>query len=483
VELRDYLRIARRRWKLIIGCMMAAIAVASVVTFQTTPQYSSSARLFVSTSQSDSSQAYQGSLFSAQRVTSYADLVSGREVSSRVIDRLGLDITPSALSDKISATVVPETVILQISVTDPNPRTAQRLTQAVSEELTTFVSELETPPGKRNAPIKATVVDAASLPTAPVSPQPMRNIGLAAILGLLIGLGTAVLRELLDTTVKNHEEIVETTNAPVMANIAYDSSAAKRPLVTSLDSHAPRVEAFRVLRTNMQFVDVDKESKVFTITSSVPEEGKTTTATNLAITLAQAGQKVLLLEADLRRAKVAGQLQLEPAVGLTTVLVGRIDLWDAVQNHSVSNLSVLTSGAIPPNPSELLQSQAMGEVLNRLRKEFDVIVVDAPPLLPVTDAALLAAQSDGALVVVRHGKTTRDQLRHAIERLESVDARALGVVLNMVPQRKSGDSYYGYGYGYGYAPEAGRRSKPSAKRSKNEDASLDESGVKSERSR
>ncbi len=392
-------------------------------------------------------------------------------------------MAPSALSDKVSATVVPETVILQISVTDPSPQTAQRLTQAVSEELTTFVSELETAPGKRNAPIKATVVDAASLPTTPVSPQPMRNIGLAAILGLLIGLGSAVLRELLDTTVKNHEEVVETANAPVMANIAYDPSASKRPLVTSLDSHAPRVEAFRVLRTNMQFVDVDKESKVFTITSSVPEEGKTTTATNLAITLAQAGQKVMLLEADLRRPKVAGQLQLESAVGLTTVLVGRVDLWDAVQNHSVPNLSVLTSGAIPPNPSELLQSQAMGEVFNRLRKEFDVIVVDAPPLLPVTDAALLAAQSDGALVVVRHGKTTRDQLRHAIERLESVDARALGVVLNMVPQRKSGDSYYGYGYGYGYAPEAGRRSKPSTKKSKHDASSLEEPGVKSERSR
>src|SRR5680860_397476 len=196
-----------------------------------------------------------------------------------------------------------------------------------------------------------------------------------------------------------------------------------------------------------------RRSACCTVTSSVPEEGKTTTATNLAITLAQAGQKVMLVEADLRRPKVAGMLRLESAVGLTTVLVGRVDLREAIQDHSVPNLSVLTSGALPPNPAELLQSLAMGEVLTRLRAEYDVIIIDAPPLLPVTDAALLASQSDGALIVVRHGKTTRDQLRHAIERLDSVDARALGVVLNMVPNRKSGDSYYGYGYGYGYAPE------------------------------
>jgi capsular exopolysaccharide synthesis family protein len=183
----------------------------------------------------------------------------------------------------------------------------------------------------------------------------------------------------------------------------------------------------------------------------------------VAITMAQAGQKVLLVEGDLRRPKIADNLQLETAVGLTTVLVGRIELEDAIQEHAVPNLSVLTSGAIPPNPSELLQSQSMKDVLSHLRKEYDVIVIDAPPLLPVTDAALIAAQSDGALVVVRHSKTTKDQLRHAVERLEAVDARALGVVLNMVPQRRASDSYYGYGYGYGYAPEVGRRSSKSKK--------------------
>ena len=468
MELRDYLRIAHRRWKLILGCVLAAVAAAALVTFQTTPQYSSSARLFVSTAPSDSGDAYTGSLFSAQRVTSYADLVTGEELSRRVIDELGLDMEPTDLAGKISATVVPETVIMQISVTDSSPEQAQRLAQAVAQEVADFVAELETPPGKANAPIKATIVDAASLPQTPVSPQPVRNIGLAAILGLLLGLGAAVLRELLDTTVKSHEDVAETTGAAVMANIAYDSSAVKKPLITSLDSHAPRIEAFRVLRTNMQFVDVDKDSKVFVVTSSLPVEGKTTTSENLAITMAQAGNRVVLVDGDLRRSKIGENMQLEGAVGLTTVLVGQVPLADALQPSSVSGLSVLTSGATPPNPSELLQSRAMNDVIAKLRSEFDVIIIDAPPLLPVTDAALLTAQSDGALLVVRHGKTTKDQVRHSVERLEAVGGRILGVVLNMVPSRGADSSYgYGYGYGYGYAPEPGRRkSDPAEKKDK-----------------
>lgn len=483
MELRDYLRIARRRWRLILGCLLTAVAVASLVTYNMTPQYSSTARLFISTAQSDSAQAYQGSLFSAQRVTSYADLATGRELASRVIKRLDLHTDPGTLAKKVSATVTPETVILQVSVTDPSPVRAQRLTQAYAEELTGFVSDLETPPGKKRAPIKATIVDAAAVPQTPVSPQPLRNIGLAAVLGLLLGLGAAVLRELLDTSVKTNEDVTEAAGAPVMGSIAFDPQTTKRPLVTSLDSHAPRVEAFRVLRTNMQFVDIDTANKAVVVTSSVPQEGKTTTALNLAITLAQAGQRVLLMDADLRRPKVADNLRLEPTVGLTTVLVGRVELHEAVQPYTVEGLDVLASGAIPPNPAELLQSNAMADLMVRVRKEYDVVVVDAPPLLPVTDAALITAQGDGALLVVRHGKTTKDQLRHAIDRLEHVGARPLGVVLNMIPSRRLGDPYYGYGYGYGYgyAPESGRRRgeterKSSSARTRRPEGTLEDLG-------
>ena len=455
MELSDYLRIMRRRWKLIVSCLVVATAVAAAVTFQMTPQYASSARLFVSTTPSNTGEAYTGSLFSAQRVTSYADLAAGQELSSRVIDSLGLDMDPAELAANVEATVVPETVILEVSVTDPDPEQAQVLTKAVASELTAYVAELETPPGSDRPLLKASVVDPAVLPTTPVSPKPVRNLGLAAILGLLLGLGLAVLRELLDTTVKNPADAADASESPVMAGINFDQSAVNEPLVTSLSSHAPRVEAFRVLRTNLQFISVDGDSKVFVVTSSLPGEGKSTTATNLAITLAQAGQSVLLIDGDLRRPQVTNMLGMDGSVGLTTALVGKISVEDAVQLHPETGLHVLASGAVPPNPAELLQSHAMHDLLELIRKRFDITIVDAPPLLPVTDAALLASQADGALLVVRHGKTTRDQVRASRDRLNAVEARALGVVLNMVPMK--GKQYgYGYGYGYGYAPEADR---------------------------
>lgn len=209
-----------------------------------------------------------------------------------------------------------------------------------------------------------------------------------------------------------------------------------------------------MLRTNLQFLDLGNQPKSFVITSAVPGEGKTSTATNLAIALAQAGKRVLLVDGDLRRPRVAKLLGLESAVGLTTVLVGRSDLADSIQVHQESGVHFLSSGPVPPNPTEILQARATHELFDALRGMYDHVVVDAPPLLPVADAAIMATDVDGAIIVVRHGKTTREQLGQAIARIDQVGGRTFGVVVNMTPRRGKG---YGYGYGYaevyGYAPE------------------------------
>ena len=357
------------------------------------------------------------------------------------------------LRELVEATVVPETVILEITATHPDPEVAAQVAQAYAEQLQDLVRELETPQGETRALIKATIVDDAEVPDDAVSPQPARNLALAAVLGLLLGMGLAVARELLDTSLTTSDDIGDVTDAPILGNIASDEAANLAPL-TVLSSATPWAEAFRVLRTNMQYVEVDEEQKVIVMTSALPGEGKSTTAINLALTTAMAGQRVVLVEADLRRPLMAGRLGLDGAVGTTNVLIGKVSLADALQRYADTGLQVLTCGPIPPNPSELLQSHAMESLLADLRRDFDVIIIDAPPLLPVTDAALLAAQADGAVVVVRHGRTTRDQLQHSLERLEAVDAKALGVVINLAPSRKNRTGYgYGYGYGYGFESE------------------------------
>ena len=461
MELQDYWRTIRRRWGLVVGCLVLVIAVAAIWTWTVTPLYSSTTRIFVSTSQSDENSAYTGNLFATQRVASYADLVTSNQLAERVAAELG-DRDPGDLREKVTATSVPETVILEIAATDADPESAAAIAQAYAEQLQDLVEELETPRGGNNALIKATLIDDAQVSASPVSPNPIRNLALAAVLGLLLGVGAAVARELLDTSIKGAEDIAEITTSPVLGNIFKHPDANLAPS-TVLMTASPWAEAFRVLRTNMQYVDVDHDQKVLVLTSSLPGEGKTTTAVNLAVTLSQAGHRVALIECDLRRPLVAERLELDPTVGTTSVLIGKVSAADAMQRYAGTDLDVMVCGHIPPNPSELLQSQAMEALLVELRTRYDVVILDAPPLLPVTDAALLATRTDGAVVVVSHGRTTRDQLATAIERLESVDAATLGVVFNMTPTKKAGGAY-GYGYGYGYAPleesaaeKAGRR--------------------------
>ncbi|MGW0232032.1 polysaccharide biosynthesis tyrosine autokinase [Actinopolymorpha singaporensis] len=464
MELRDYLKVLRRRWRLIATVVLLAIAASAAATVQMTPKYASTVRLFVSAQSGDTVDAYQGSLLSEQRVASYADIVTGPEIAQRVVDRLDLDESRAALSRQIKAEVAPNTVILRITVIDASPRRAQRLAMAVATEFTSFVQQLETAPGKKQPPIKASVLGPPETPRNPVEPRPIRNLGIGAVLGLLLGIGMAALRDSLDTSIRRADDLTQLVGAPNLSSMPFDHRAGKRRIITDLDASAPRVEAFRVLRTNLQFTNVDQPSKVFVLTSSVPDEGKTSTACNLAITLAQAGKRVVLVEGDLRRPRIAEYLGLEPAIGLTTVLIGRVALSTALQEWGTPGLSVLTSGQLPPDPAELLQSKAMAGVVDELRRSFDVVLIDSPPLLPVTDGALLAAQAHGALLVVRFGMTTRDQVRGSVERLNSVHARLVGTVLNRCPQRGTAESY-GYGYGYQRRTPAitGRSPSPNAK--------------------
>lgn len=454
MDLTDYVSVARAHRWLIALTTLLVVGLALAVTLVQTPQYEATTRLFISTSASEEATLNQGGQFSVQRVQSYADLLNGDEISRRVVKRLNLNEKPLELTKQIEASAKLNTVILVIKVTDPSPDRAQALARAVANEFVAFVGELETPPGQEQATVKATIVDAASKPESPVSPKPLRNLALGLVLGALLGSGLAVLRESFDSSVRSAKVVEELAGAPLLGAVTYDPKAVEEPIITALDPYSPRVEAFRMLRTNLQFINPDQDHKVFVVTSSLPGEGKTTTATNLALILAKGGERVALVEGDLRRPRVAEYLRLESAVGLTTVMLNRATIDDALQESG--SVRVLTSGRLPPNPAELIKSDAMRTIIKDLRNQFDYVLIDAPPLLPVTDASLLATQADGAILVVRHGGTTHDQVAAAANRIEQVNARIIGVILNMAP--KGGAGRYGYGYeyfhGYGYAPDA-----------------------------
>lgn len=455
MDLRDYFRTIVKRWRIVAACFLVGICLASVATLTATPVYQAEAQLFVSvqTGSDDASAANQGNNFAQQRVTSYAAIVSSPLVLEPVIADLGLTDGAAGLSGRVTASVPLNTNLLNVVVTDTDPARAAQVANAVSSQFARVIADLEKPADTGRSLVKVTVVRQAGVPTAPIEPRAALNLALGGLLGLMLGVGLAVLRETLDTTVKSSDDIARIDTAEgvsILGGIAHDSDAAKRPLIVQADPHSTRAEAFRQLRTNLQFVDIDNPPRSIVITSSLPGEGKSTTAANLALTLAQAGLRVALVEADLRRPKVSAYLGLENAVGLTSVLIGRARVSDLLQQWGHLPLNVLPSGPTAPNPSELLGSHHMRAVIEELETTHDVVLLDAPPLLPVTDAAVLSALAGGALVVVRVGRTRREQLGRAIDNLRAVDARVLGVVLNMTPSRNRAYGYENYG---SYAPE------------------------------
>jgi capsular exopolysaccharide synthesis family protein len=454
LDLRDYFRILVKRWRLLLIPTLLCVAAGVGTTVAATPIYQASAQLFISVQAgTDVTSLAQGNSFSQGRVPSYAEIVTSPSVTRAVVDQLKLDITPEQLAGQITAEVPPSTVLINLSVTDTQAKRAADIANAVAKRFATVVEELERPVGTGRTPVKLSVTQPARSPDSPVAPKPAQNISLAFLLGLSLGVGLAVLRESLDTSVKSTDDLARAAGVPALGAIVFDRQAAKNVVVTNGDPHSPRAEAFRQLRTNLQFVDVDRQPELIVITSPVPNEGKTTTAVNLAASLAEVDISVCLVDGDLRRPSVADALGLVRDAGLTSVLIGQARLEDVLQSAG-PNFSVLTSGPVPPNPSELLASAQMGMMLRDLASRFDLVIVDTPPLLPVTDGAVLASQVDGALLVVRAGKTSRDQVARAAEALRKVGARTLGAVLNMAPSK--GPSAYYYSYSYSYRPDVSR---------------------------
>lgn len=450
MEIADYLRILRKRWLVILVLALVGIAASATVTLLMTPQYRATTQVFVYVPSSGTvGELAQGGSFAQNQVRSYAEAVSTPRVLEDVVTRLGLDETAEQLGGSVTAEAPLNTVNIEISVVRESPAEAADIANATTTSFEAVIDDIT------SGQVSVNVLREASVPQVPISPNANLNLALGLLIGLAIGVGLAVLLEVLDTRIRGQRDVEALTASPIIGGIAFDPNAAARPLIVQDDPHSPRAEAFRTLRTNLQFLDIEPGARSFVVTSSVPGEGKSTTSANLAIALADSGARVVIIDADLRRPKLADYMGLEGAVGLTDVLIQRASLSDVLQPWGRRGLNVLPAGSVPPNPSELLGSRAMQSLVHALEQEFDVVLIDMPPLLPVTDAALVSKMTKGALVVAAAGKTDRAELQGALAALENVGAKVSGVIITMLPT-KGPDAYgygrYGYG-GYGYTAE------------------------------
>lgn len=450
MDVREYVLIARKRWLSIAVCAVLGGVLGLIYGLVGPSIYSAQTQEFIAISgTSDPASAFGGSSFTLQRVESYEKVVDSPATLEPVIKELGLQMGVPELAGMVTAANPKQTVLLTITVQGRSPQLVADIANSVAVHYANALEALETPAGGTST-LKVTQTTQASVPWEPMP----RHLGLKSLAGLLLGLaagiGQALLRERLDSSVRTPEEFATAAGASSLGWIAEVGD----PLV-ALDQTSHRSEGFRTLRTNLDYVDVDNPPHVMTVTSGQPSEGKTTVACNLAIVLAQAGRRVCLVDADLRRPAVGRALGIETAVGLTDVLAGGAPLSSALLKWRRGLLTVLPAGSLPPNPSELLGSDAFGNVLHTLRRRFDVVILDSAPLLPVADGALVALSSDGALLVGRYGVTSAVAAEESAAALDRVGARLLGTVLNAVPTEggAAGPARYEVGYGYGYGPE------------------------------
>lgn len=292
------------------------------------------------------------------------------------------------------------------------------------------------------------VIEPASLPTEPVGPNRLYTILAAAAIGLMLAAGAAYLLEYLDDTLKNPDDVQKVMALTTMGAVPlYENKNGDRSLIMAEPGQSAASEAYRILRTNLQFAAVDRPLHKIMVTSAAPGEGKTATTANLAIAQAQTGRRVIIVDADLHKPRQHHHFQLPNNVGLTTALLDEDPPLDMLlQATTFPNLWVMTSGPMPPNPAELLGSARMRQLLEQLRERADIILLDSPPVTALSDATILSTQSDGVLLIVNSGRTRGEMARRAVAALRQVNAHLIGALLNRMPLRGAGYYYYYYYY-------------------------------------
>ena len=441
MELADYLALLRRRWWLVALGLVVCLLGAGGATLWQTPKYRAGTRLLVSASSSETAiDELTKRQLSSQRAVAYAQYAGTRPAVQAAAAAASVAELP-----EVEASATSGSPFLSITVTSTSARAAADVANAYAAVLPRVVTMLDQAPAGSQLP-QLSVLERASVPGSAFSPRPARNLAVGLVLGLVLGVAAALLRDTLDRTVRRSSEVERLTNLTLLGVVSRENPDEQLVAVTRPRSR--RTEAYRQVRTNLEFSGPDGLPPSLVITSPAPGEGKSTVAANLAVIAAHAGHNVVLVDADLRRPTVADVLKVPGAPGLSEVLSGAAQL-DAALRTVEERLTVLPSGSLPRSPSELLGSPAMIKVIEELERRFDVVLIDSAPVLPVTDALLLSGLTEGVVLVMRLAQTTTTALSRTITLLHNVNAKILGVVANGAVEEED----RGYGYGQEYLSE------------------------------
>lgn len=432
VQFRELLTILGARWRTLVACLILVVGASALITTLTVPVYETRARFYFAS-------ASAGSMVSTGDLATFVELLGSPVLQTPLREELGDQVTVLVLGGSLSETAP----IIEIVAKSTSPALASAAANAAGPKLAEIGGAFSPVLAASGQRVKATTLMPAGVPSSPQSPNLLTNTLIALLAGLALGIGAVLLRHFMDTKVRDEADVRAISEKPILGSLRKFKDVDGNRLVMETDRHSLAAEEFRRLRTNLQFVDVTTGGKhSFVITSASAGEGKTTTAVNLALAMADSGSHVLLVDSDLRHPSVAAMMGLEGDIGLTTVLLGRATIEQATQRWRGTSLDVLAAGTQPPNPSELLGSDATASLFKKLLAKYDYVIVDSPPIVPVIDPVLINRLVGGLLLVVSVGNTTKRDLSQALRSLATVEAGVSGFALNLID---GGGSYYAYG--------------------------------------
>ncbi len=470
IDLKELLYMLRVRWWIVALVFFMAVTASAYVSFLVLePVYESRTSLFVGKEETNIGPVSLTDLNLGQSLVSdYREILRSRLVAREVIEKLDLDMSIRNIQSRINVNTVSDARMFSIGFESSDPQLATDIANALAVSLIDKAAEIIEIDSVQ-------VIDHAEVPINPIKPNKTLNLAIAGVLGIMLGVFLVFLLEFLDHTIKSEKDVEKHLAIPLLGGIPLfvgdrrsgkdeskhagersrrnrrQSAPSKgaagftRTVVTMNDPKSPASEAYRALRTSIGYTSIDHEVKTVVITSPGTMEGKSTVSANLAVTMSQIGKKVLLLDADLRKPKVHINFDARNDVGLTDIIANAMPAEGVIQPiEKVPNLSIIASGPIPPSSSVILESRKMEELLKKLRDQFDLIIIDTPPVGHITDAAIVGRKADGVVLVTASGTTNIDMARHAMQSLEQVKANVLGAVLTNIDKTSSGAYYYRY---------------------------------------